>query len=175
MFWPNASLSHSRTKAFYHFLSFFMPRKKGLNNFYMSTRIISDTNTATKRGNLAWISRNVGQKAFVGINNENEKNNAELVAIQTKTNKTTKCHKCQQKVLQKKEATWKLILHTCIGVKWHKCNYIYATWHYPWPYSAEIQLAKMVRYHDKSLLNRYYITYSVSLGIFFWCYKLDKW
>jgi len=42
-----------------------MPRKKGLNNFYMSTRIISDTNTATKRGNLAWISRNVGQKAFI--------------------------------------------------------------------------------------------------------------
>lgn len=76
----------------------FHATKKGLNNFYMSTRIISDTNTATKRGNLAWISRNVGQKAFVGINNENEKNNAELVAIQTKTNKTTKCHKCQQKV-----------------------------------------------------------------------------
>lgn len=43
----------------------FHATKKGLNNFYMSTRIISDTNTATKRGNLAWISRNVGQKAFV--------------------------------------------------------------------------------------------------------------
>jgi len=129
MFWPNASLTHSHVRK--HFIiscHFSCHAKKGLNNFYVSTRIISVTNTNTKRGDLAQIprveSRGLGvwqTKGSWSINNESRKTkNQERTGSNTNWDKQDdKVTQCQQKVLQRnQQAAWKLIPSTCI----HRCE-----------------------------------------------------